>query len=59
MGTLFTNVRVYALVPFLGRALEKRDYQNNFISVLAEGIPKVVQFDFAIRYESVDVTTLR
>jgi len=46
--TLFTNVRVYTLIPFFGRTLEKGDYQTEFIPVLAEGFPKVVQFDFAI-----------
>jgi len=39
MGTLLTNVRVYALVPFFGRTLEKGDYQTDFISILAEGFP--------------------
>ena len=54
-GTLFTNLRVYALVPFFGRTLEKGDYQTDFIPDLAEGFPKVVQFDFAILYAALSI----
>jgi len=54
-GTLFTNIRVYALVPFLGWPLEEGDYQTDLIPVLAEGFPKVVQFDFAILYEALSI----
>ena len=46
---------MYALVPFLARPLEEGDYQTDFIPVLAEGFPKVVQFDFAILYEALGI----
>jgi len=58
MGTLLTNVRVYPLVPFCARTLKKGDYQTEFIPVLAEGFPKVVQFDFAILYEALSICGL-
>jgi len=51
-GILLSNIRVYALLQFFGRTLEKGDYQTDFIPILAEGFPKVVQFDFAILYEA-------
>jgi len=54
-GTLFTNVRVYALVPFFGWTLEKGDYQTDFIPVLAERVPKIVQFDFTILYVGLSI----
>jgi len=50
-GTLFTNVRVYALVPFFRGTLKKGDYQTGFIPVLEKGFPIIVQFDFTILYE--------
>ena len=55
MGTLFTNVRGHDLVPFFRRTLKKGDYQTDFIPVLAEGFPKVVQFDLAILYEGLSI----
>jgi len=53
--TIFTNVRVYAQVLFFGRPLEKGDYQTDFIPILAEGFPTVVQFDFAILYKALSI----
>jgi len=54
-GTLFTKVRVLALVPFFGRSLEKGDYQTDFILLLAEGFPKIVQLDLPILYEALSI----
>ena len=57
-GTLFTNVRVYTLVPFFGRTLEEGDYETDLILVLAEGLPKVVQLDFAILYDALSMVRI-
>ena len=54
-GSQFTNLRVYTLVPFLGRALEKGNYQTDFIPVRAEGFPIRVQFDLAILDEALSI----
>jgi len=58
MGTLFTNVRVYTLVPFFGGSLKKGDCQTGFIPIFAEGFPKIAQFDFAILYGALSVGRL-
>jgi len=55
-GTLFANVRVYTLVPFFGGALEKANYQTDFIPSLAEGFPEIVQLNFGILYEALSIS---